>query len=126
MQGRNPRCPPLVSADTFDPTSPLNVVTVKAGTVVITTVESVITMIVAAAQLQPPRPQHTLQDLERFAHNRHLSIWVRICGDTLYYCDAARKEMPLIELHCQQSMVISLAARYLDREKGHLVVRCSS
>ena len=80
MQGRNPRCPPLVSADTFDPTSPLNVVTVKAGTVVITTVESVITMIVVvAAQLQPPRPQHTLQDLERFAHNRHLSIWVRIC-----------------------------------------------
>lgn len=122
MRARNLRCPPLVSADTFDPTN--KGVTVETA-VVITTVESV-TMIVVAAQLQPPRPQHTLQDLERFAHNRHLSIWVRICWDTLYYCDAARKEMPLIELHCQQSMVISLAARYLDREKGHLVVRCSS
>ena len=73
--GRNLRCPPLVSADTFDPTNNLQGVTVETA-VVITTVESV-TMIVVAAQLQPPRPQLTLQDLENIAHKRHLvSTWV--------------------------------------------------
>ena len=73
MRARNLRCPPLVSADTFDPTN--KGVTVETA-VVITTVESV-TMIVVAAQLQPPRPQLTLQDLENIAHKRHLvSTWV--------------------------------------------------
>ena len=73
MRAQNLRCPPLVSADTFDPTN--KGVTVETA-VVITTVESV-TMIVVAAQLQPPRPQLTLQDLENIAHKRHLvSTWV--------------------------------------------------